>query len=136
MLQELHEPLGIPFQNDEVVGHERERIIDLVGHAGGQEADGRQPLVLDEHGTDAVLLGQVSSSVITAVLPGLTGRPASRPPSLRPNSPGAGPGQASGARQGQEAFWLDGRGVRGQLLRGRARRLQEKKPCRADFVSC
>ena len=63
----LLEPL-LDFGNDslgagevEEVGHGFEGIVDLVGHAGGEAADGGELLALDESGDGALVLEEVEA---------------------------------------------------------------------------
>ena len=53
-------PCAVALEHDEVVAHEGQRVVDLVGHAGGQQADRGQLLVLHQHAADLVALGEVA----------------------------------------------------------------------------
>src|SRR5262249_30536034 len=58
--EDLHEALGVAFEDGEVVADESERIVNLVRHAGGEQADGGELFVLKHDGAHAVALGQVA----------------------------------------------------------------------------
>src|SRR5213079_414886 len=58
-VEQGHERLVVALEDHQVVGHVGEWVVDLVGHAGTQQADRRQFFVLHQHRTHSVAFGQV-----------------------------------------------------------------------------
>ena len=60
MLEQGQHSLAIALQHDEVIGDERQWIVDFVSHPSRQQADRRQLFVLHQHRAHLVALGEIA----------------------------------------------------------------------------